>query len=257
MRAEAVRDFSTALRYPLELISGIVILYVFFLGIVAGGKALAGANAIGAQSQEQMVIAFCMWFLALMALNAMSVDLESEARQGTLEQCFMAAPNFLGLMWVRGFVHVLLGGVAVILLAVLIQATTGQWLHLSASGIGLAAVAALLNAVELLGFGLILGGLTLVFKRLGQVSAIVQFGLFFIALTDFSQLQQPWASIAPHMPLAAGVHVVKLLNAGLTEEALLALVPLLIDAIVFALIGSVVFTLLQKAALKQGSLSHY
>src|SRR5688572_12611146 len=98
-RAEAVRDFAMALRYPLELLSGVVIMYVFFIGIVTGGAAIAGVQALGAHSLEQMVISFCMWFLALASLNAMSVDLEGEARQGTLEQIYLNAPNFLGLVW--------------------------------------------------------------------------------------------------------------------------------------------------------------
>ena len=55
-RAEAVRDFATALRYPLELLSGVVIMYVFFIGILAGGSAIAGVKSLGAHSTEQMVI---------------------------------------------------------------------------------------------------------------------------------------------------------------------------------------------------------
>jgi ABC-2 type transport system permease protein len=256
-RAEAVRDFSTALRYPLELLSGVVIMYVFFIGIVTGGAAIAGVKALGASSMEQLVISFCMWFLALMALNAMSVDLEGEARQGTLEQIYLNAPSFLGLVWVRGFVHVILGGFAVIVLSVLIQLTTGYWLHLSASEAGLAFVVVWLTVIQLLGFGLILGGLTLVFKRLGQVSAILQFGLFFIVVKDLSQVSEALRVVLLHAPLAAGVNVLKLLNAGDTEGALSGLPLLLLDTFIYALIGSLIFLWCQREALKRGSLSHY
>jgi ABC-2 type transport system permease protein len=256
-RAEAVRDFSTALRYPLELLSGVVIMYVFFIGIVTGGRAIAGAQAVGAKSLEQMVIAFCMWFLALMALNAMSVDLEGEARQGTLEQIFLNAPSFLGLVWIRGYVHVLLGGMAVVVLAILIQLTTGKWMHFAPADAGMALLALLLTVTELLGFGLILGGLTLVFKRLGQVSAILQFALFFIVVKDLSQLSPTLRTLVVHAPLAAGVNVVKLLNNGDTAGAMAAYIPLVIDAVLYAAIGSVFFLWCQREALKRGSLSHY
>jgi ABC-2 type transport system permease protein len=256
-RAEAVRDFSTALRYPLELLSGVVIMYVFFIGIVTGGSAIAGVKALGAQSLEQMVIAFCMWFLALMALNAMSVDLEGEARQGTLEQIFLNAPSFLGLVWVRGYVHVLLGGMAVAVLAVLIQLTTGRWLHFAPAEAGLALLALLLTITDLLGFGLVLGGLTLVFKRLGQVSAILQFALFFIVVKDLSTLSPAMRALILHAPLAAGVNVVKLLNSSETSAATGAFVPLVIDAVLYAVIGSLFFLWCQREALKRGSLSHY
>ena len=232
-------------------------MYVFFRAIVAGGVSLAGVDSVSAESSELMMIRFCMWFLALMALNAMSVDLESEARQGTLEQCFLNAPSFLGLMWIRGFVHVLLGAGAVVVLAVLIQWTSGNWLQLNAQQAGLAILAVFINTVELLGFGLILGGLTLVFKRLGQVSAILQFCLFFITVLRMGELAEPWRTVVQHIPLAAGVNVVTLVTSNEIGTAMQGMVWLVFDAAIYALIGSVVFVWLQRQALKQGSLSHY
>ena len=56
-----------------------------------------------------MVIGFTMWFFAIMAINTMSMDIESEARQGTLEQVYLHAPNYLGLLWLRALAHMTLG----------------------------------------------------------------------------------------------------------------------------------------------------
>ncbi len=47
-RAEAVRDFKTALRYPVELCTGLVIMYVLFMALYLGALSLAGGKGLGA-----------------------------------------------------------------------------------------------------------------------------------------------------------------------------------------------------------------
>ena len=87
-RAEAVRDIKLSLRYPIQIVTGIIILYVLFMGIFTGAAMLAGggqAKEFGS-SLDALVIGYCMWYFAVLAINSMSVDIENEARQGTLEQ---------------------------------------------------------------------------------------------------------------------------------------------------------------------------
>ena len=110
-RAEAVRDIKLSLRYPIQIFTGVVILYVLFMGIFTGAALLAGggkAQSFGS-NLDALVIGYCMWFFAVMAINSMSVDIENEARQGTLEQIWLHTTNFLSLIWIRGLVKVILG----------------------------------------------------------------------------------------------------------------------------------------------------
>ena len=127
-RAELVRDITLSLRYPMELGTGLMVMYLLFMGIYVGGRQMSGGVDLG--GIEGTLVGFTMLFFALMALNTMSIDIENEARQGTLEQVFLCAPSFLGLLWVRALVHLGIGSLAVLLLSLAIQASTGRFLRL-------------------------------------------------------------------------------------------------------------------------------
>jgi ABC-2 type transport system permease protein len=258
LRAEAYRDLITSVRYPVELATGLFMLYVFFMGIYNGARRLAGKQGILA-GHDGMVVAFTLWFFAMMAINTMSVDIESEARQGTLEQVYLHAPNYLVLLWLRAVVHLAYGSWMVIALSLLIQLTTGRWLHLSLSGLPVLVAAAGIGVIGLCGVGLILGALSLVFKRIGQLSAIVQFGLFFIALVQVQELPQLWQAILMHVPLVGPVQIVtRLVTPGADPASFgSALAWLALDSAVYALLGSLVFIWAERQARRAGSLSHY
>lgn len=108
-RAEMLRDIRTALRYPVEVTTGIFIMYVLFMALYIGAKSIAGGQALSGDL-DGLVVGYLMWFFSLMAINTMSIDLEREAQQGTLEQVYLHAPNFLGVLWMRAGTHLLLGG---------------------------------------------------------------------------------------------------------------------------------------------------
>jgi ABC-2 type transport system permease protein len=256
MRAEVVRDVTITLRYPLELFTGVLMLYIFFMGLFMGARLLAGNQALSG-NLDGVVIGYTMWFFAMMALNTMSTDIESEARQGTLEQVYLHAPSYLSLLWVRGFVHLCLGAGLVVVLATAIQATTGHWLALTWGKVPLLILVVFLTVLGLSGFGLVLGGFSLVFKRIGQLSALVQFGLFFLAYTELSTVPLPWRNIVAHLPLARGVDILKLLVNEDVAAAQKDLGMLVIDAVLYALVGSLVFYLMDRVARKGGMLSHY
>lgn len=89
-RAELTRDIKTSLRYPLELATGILILYVLFMGLFLGAQMIAGKAASALSGDlDGVVIGYIMWFVALMSINTVSVDIELESRQGTLEQVYI------------------------------------------------------------------------------------------------------------------------------------------------------------------------
>jgi len=257
-RAEIVRDLKTSLRYPLELGTGIFILYVLFMGMFLGAKVIAGrASTALSGNLDGLVIGFVMWFAAMMAINSVSTDIEYESRQGTLEQVYIHAPSFIGLTWMRAVTHISLGLGAVIFLALLIQLTTQHWLHLTWATLPATILVFALTIAGLCGFGLILGGLSMVLKRIGQLSALVQFSMLFLAYAVF--LPEPWRSVVAHLPLAGGVFLLKKL---FTPGASFADVAggtawLALDSAVYVVIGTLVFAVMERLARKCGMLGHY
>lgn len=256
LRAEIVRDFTLALRYPVEFFFGVFMLYVLFMGMFIGAKQLAGASALSG-NLDGIVIGFSMWFFALIAINSMSVDIESEARQGTLEQVYLHAPNFLALIWTRAFVKLGIGTLAVTALSILIQATTGNYLNVVPSNILALVATVVVTVAGLAGFGLILGGMSLVFKKVGQLSSLVQFSLLFPAYADLSLIADPWGKLLMHLPMARGVHLLKGLLAEAGSLDLTGFGLLAMDSLAYVLVGSVIFWLMDRTARKGGMLSHY
>ena len=258
MRAEYLRELRTALRYPMEIGSGLIVMFLFFMAIFYGAKQFAGGQISG-QSIEEMVIGYCMWFFAIIALNAMSIDVENEARQGTLEQVFICAPAFLPVLWIRALVKLSYGLITVLALSLGLQLVTGQWLNLQAADIGPVLLTVLLSIIGISGLGLLLGGLSLVLKRVGQLSTIIQFSLFFPAFSDFSDLSAGARSILLHLPFSRGILLLRELTAfdslpsGFwSQTGLLAM-----DTLAFAIVGSAVFLIMERLAKQDGSLAHY
>jgi ABC-2 type transport system permease protein len=116
-----------------------------------------------------------------------------------------------------------------------------------------------LTIAGLSGFGLLLGGLSLVFKRIGQLSSLVQFSLFFVAYAELGAIPAPWNSIVAHLPLARGVDLLKaLLTPALDMTELgTGAAWLLADTAAYALAGSLFFVLMERVARRNGLLSHY
>jgi ABC-2 type transport system permease protein len=256
-RAEMVRDYKMALRYPVELSTGLVIMYVLFMALYLGAMSLAGGKSLGG-GLDGMVVGYCMWFFAMMAMNTMSMDIEREAQQGTLEQVVLHVPDFLGVLWLRAATHLTLGAGLVIVLNLAIQVSTGSYLHLSLVGWLAAIAVVIITLAGLCGVGLLLGGMSLLFKRIGQLSAIVQFSLFFLASMDIQKLPLPWPGIVMHLPMAGGVSLLKQLVTGASPAELgAAFAWLALDSACYALVGSVVFKVMERATRRAGLLSHY
>ena len=258
-RAELVRDITLSLRYPMELGTGLLIMYFLFMGIYLGGRQLAGGAQLG--GVEGTVVGFTMLFFALMALNTMSIDIENEARQGTLEQVFLCAPSFLGLLWVRAVVHLGIGSLAVLALSLAIQLSTGRMLSLAPGELGIVIPVVLLTIAGLCGFGLILGGLSLVLKRIGQLSSLIQFALFFPALADLSGLPPALHSVLLHFPFIRGVQLLKTLFAEGDSAGAAAIRSglswLAIDTVLYIAVGSLIFLFFERLARRGGMLAHY
>jgi ABC-2 type transport system permease protein len=258
VRAEFVRDVTTSLRYPVELGSGLIVMFLLFMGIYTGARSLLGAELEGV-SIEQLIVRFSMWFLALIALNSVSIDIENEARQGTLEQILLCVPSLPGLIWLRAVVHTALGSLTVIVMALLLQLATGKWLHYDAGTLLAALPVTVVTIIGLQGFGMLLGGLSLVYKRIGQISSMIQFGFFFPAMSDLSGAHGVWRLLVQHLPLHSGTMILKdLFTAGTTPtEAYASLPQLLADSAVYIVVGTAIFLLLYRLALKRGTLAHY
>ena len=92
-----VREWIELKRYPFNLLSGLIALYLIFFVVFAGYKALGSGSPRFGSTLDGIVVGFMMWTFAISAYSTLSWELMNEARMGTLEQLYMTP---LGFGWV-------------------------------------------------------------------------------------------------------------------------------------------------------------
>ena len=249
-KAFAKQAYIEMTRYAFDSIASLVGMYVLFLTMFYGIRGLGDVSE-GA-TLSSLILGFNVWVLLSFSYGTVAGGLVGEAQTGTLEQVAMARSGLLGAVLIRFWVAFLFFVVQITLLLILAMATTGQWLRLDVVGV---APLLLGSATAVLGIGLAMGGLALVFKRMQNVSGLMQFALVGLVAAPVESL--PWVK---YVPISLGY---QLLNKVMVEEVPLSAIPLsdlgilFAGAAVFVLLGVAVFKRLESMAKDRGLLGQY
>ena len=257
--SEFVRRWLSVIRYPVDYFTGVIILYLLFVGIFYGVSGNLGEATPGlGDTIDGLVLGTVMWFFAIAVFNQIRVILEMEAVSGTLEQLFLAPVSFVWILLVRSVVGFVYSFVAVVILLILIMATTGRWLAIDAPPVILVVVLAMAGVQ---GVALVLGGLSLIFKRLGQLNTIVQFVFLFLSYPPVEKLPHAWQAVAYTFPLARGMTLLRgLVTEGWSlgdPQSLANLASLAANSAVYLVLGTLAYLLCERIAKDQGLLGHY
>lgn len=193
-------------RYPLELIGGVLGAVLVFTLFFSGARYLAGPALFG-ERLEALVVSLIAWSLAFSLLSNTASTLAEEALAGLLEQLALTRPGLLGVVLVRAFVSLLQIILLVIPIVLAILLTSGA--KLDFDPLALLPLGSL--ALGGLGLGLMLGGLALVYKRVGQLLGLLQFALLGLFLVRFEALAWPWSGLGYFLPLTPSVAALRLL----------------------------------------------
>jgi ABC-2 type transport system permease protein len=260
-RAELVRSILLLVRYPIEFVVGLGILYSLFMGLFLGARSLVqDPRALGA-SLDAFVISYVMWFFVISAMGRLAFQIQDEAQAGVLEQLFLNYPRMLVLLFVRCVVDFFESFAMVVLLLVLIMATTGRWITLTWPELGEVVLLFVITVAGIYGFGLIFAGMALVFKRLGQLGAITQFAFFLIAYLPLGGLAL-WLRILLYcLPLSLGVQLIKLVAvqhySAFSATARPQLLGLIVNSVAYLLVGALIFSVCERKAKLDGRLGQY
>lgn len=193
-------------RYPLELLGGVLGAVVVFTLFFSGARYLAGPAFFG-ERLEALVVSLIAWSLAFALLSHIASTLTEEALAGLLEQLVLTRPGLLGVVLVRAFLSLLQVGLLIVPLVLAILLASGA--RLNFQPLALLPLGTL--ALGALGLGLVLGGLALVYKRVGQLLGLLQFLLLGLFLVRFEALAWPWSSLGHFLPLTPSVSALRLL----------------------------------------------
>jgi ABC-2 type transport system permease protein len=249
-RAVLYREYLLFVRYPADALGGVVISLLFFGLIFYGGTLLAGQEF--ADNLAGIVVGYFLWSMSIVAYQGSSNDIASEAQWGTLERHYMTPFGFGPVMFAKGAAKVVRSFViASVTLAVMI-AVTGTVLTIDVFTI---VPVAALSLLSVLGVGFAAGGVTVLYKRIGNWTGLLQFG--FIGLISAPAFGLGWARL---LPLTQGSSLLqRAMQDGvrLWEFPLVDLAVLSFTALLYPLLGYVVFYVAHRRARKLGVLGDY
>ncbi len=256
LRAVLSKRFLLLIRYPVNTASQIVTIYLFFAVIFFGGQAMAswiatdGTALVG--TFDGLVVGWFLWTMSLTAYFSLAMNITRESQWGTLEQLYMSPYGFgsvMGAQVVANVLESLLWGASILLLMLV---TTGRTLSVDLLTIVVISVLTLLSVV---GIGFVFAGLALLYKRIENVSQLMQFVL--IGLISAPVVGIPVLRL---LPLVQGsVMLQKAMQNGvrLWEFSAIDLSLLVGSAIVYSLLGYLVFRWCTDRARKNGVMGHY
>jgi len=249
--AELKRTWIQFIRYPTEVISGIVIIMAVFYGLFASAQYMAGPGFAFGDRLDAVVLGYALWTLIISVNNDIAINLQIEAETGTLEQVppFGAPRVFLA----RAFASLALRLVILMVVLLLLMGISGS--RLAFPPTLLLPLASLLLA----GYGLafLMGAAALVFKRVQQILGIFQFLLLFLLAAPLEEATGPMQYLRFLLPMLPSTGLLRdLMARGLSLDWFTYTLALLNGLVYFAL-GMLVFRWAEATAKQRGSLSGY
>lgn len=249
-RAVLYREFLIFVRYPANAIGGIVVAILFFGMLFYGGRLIAGQALT--DSLDGIIVGYFLWTLSVGAYSAVSNDIGSEVQWGTLERHITTPFGFAPVALLKGVVKLVRTFITSVVVLVVMLLITGRSLRLDP--LTVVPIAAL-SITSVLGLGFAAGGVTVLYKRIGNWLNLLQFG--FVVLISAPVFDVPWTRL---LPLAHGsallqramIDGIRIWQFSPVDLAVLVAVPA-----VYLLGGYLVFELATRRARRLGVLGDY
>lgn len=246
-QAEAMLHLHRQRRYAFEFVASSLILLAAFAALAYGIDLFPTADFIPTQSS--LALGFVLWSFASAAYSGIAVETAGEVRGRTLEQlCVIAHPLPVVLMMRCGL------QVIGALLGTLVLLHVTFWIVGRAVDVPVAPVITILlvAAPSLVGLGLIMSGLSVLFKQAEAVNAVILLGV--IALVGAPAYPANMLAILPFSHAAAWI---------ISEQSMVTLsgqwLRLLFiagNAMFYLVAGMAVFGACYRAVRRSGTLGH-
>jgi ABC-2 type transport system permease protein len=240
-------------HYYFNLVTALISSYAFFFMIFMGTSAAYSDSPGYARGLAEVVVRLMIWILCSQGFVDLANGIANEAAQGTLEQVAMSPFGMGRVLLARVFSRFFVQYVFALALLVLMMATTGRWMRLDLLSM---TPLLLLTAAGAYGVGLVMGGVTLVFKRTNATFGVLQYllmGLIAIPREKFPLLVEL-------LPLSLGSHLVGQVMIGRTPLTRLPLADLAMlagNSAFYLGLGYLLFQLFERRARELGTLGHY
>lgn len=201
---------------------------------------------------QYSIVSVVFWSLTMMTMNFIGYSVITEATRGTLEQLYMSPMGVWKIMLTRIVSQLGLQSVIMILLLFGAMLTSGQWLSLNPMT---TIPIIIVTMISMVGVSFMIAGLAIIVKQIQAFLQIFQFvlmGLVFVPITV-----APFLAFAPFVKGVNMVRTVMLENLTLTDLSLSDYGVLILNSLVYLILGLVVFDRCEKIAMKKGLLGQY
>lgn len=246
------KEFTIFRRYALNSLGGIITIYFIFLLIFLGYRGAAGASPQFGEMLEGLVIGYLLWVFSLMVYQDVSHTIQTECREGTLEQLYMSAYPFGLVISMKVLASFFINLITIVILLFVMMWTTGQSLNIDVISI---APLIVFTLIGILGIGFAIGGVTLIFKRMDSYLQIVQFALIGLVAAPAEPII--WLRMLPASWGSTMINRVMSRGYSLVDFAFSDYLWLVGVGLFYLLAGYQAYKFCEKKAMERGLLGHY
>lgn len=251
--AELKRSWILLLRYATEALGGIVITTTVFYGLFLSARYIAGPTSQFGDRLDAIIVGYVLWTLTLFIINDVASRLQEEALSGTLEQIFLSPYPPTQIFLLRACASLSLQSVLIVSILLIILWLTNSQLAFPLLLI-LPLICVLLGAY---GLAFAMGGLALIFKRVGQLLGIAQFGLLFLLSVPLETEGVGLPGLQALLPMTMGAGLLRNLMARQTGLDWGTLGLALINGLAYLALGLWLFRQAERLTKRRGRLGGY
>jgi ABC-2 type transport system permease protein len=235
------KEFRMFFRYPLRVLSSLIVGLVFLLQFVYFGQAVLGGRYSALLQSSTGVgdyptyalIGYVLWWVSVSPMEASVWGVRRELQRGTLESNVVSPMSLVEMVVALSLSWMLMD--SVIMTLVFVMGAVIFEIPFSGAAIAKSLPVIGLSFFAFLGFGLVFAGLVMVLKNIGPFAQIFEFAMLFFSGVFFplSVMPQWLQEFSKLFPLTHSAAIVRALFAGgsYTDVAssllwLLELIPL-------------------------------
>ncbi len=224
------------LRYPLEFVSGLLILTLLFYGLLVGAQHMTGVDNFG-DNLDGIIIGYGTWIIVVAGLSQIPGDIAGEAQRGTLESVFLAKYRMDSIFLARSIAGSLQNLVLTFAVLLLLLWLTERSVSFPPAAM-LAVITTILASISL---GFLAGGLALKFKQVGRALVLVQYPLLFLMITPFETMQAEILNLSLLLPVVPSAITLRELTVAGKDLGDSHIIAALLNAAVYLGVGMFFF----------------
>lgn len=240
----------SAWRYKFSVISDIVVFSLLMIFFLTSRTGTSFSEKYMVSDYKALLLAgYIAWTLSISAISSVGNEVSSELSKGTfyrkMHSKYPLAVLYLGDL-IASFV------IQIFVIVCLLIIAKVFW-NVSITFSFTIIIALIINLLGMYGIGLIVGGLSVRYKRIGAIVLLIQLGMLFI--TDTIPTSSSLLAVTKVIPLTACNEVIRTCLSNQTDAQ--SLVMLLLTSIIWIFIGTAVFYISINRAKKIGNLLYY